>query len=198
MPTPPIATPPLLEYGIVPAPNYYEAMSFLSNIPRVAETEKEKELMNMGRKIIDIARKDLDSRGGTGNLASTLQVKMQTEGIVIMAGGMHGVARSGDSVYVDYAQYVEFGHKSRSGSWVPPHPYLYPAIEAVLNGTESDEPEGEKILHDIVAGARAASIAHTPMAVAESGMGLGGLLALSALAMTAVSGIFAGISGGGF
>ena len=192
MAAPPIATPPLLEYGIVPAPNYYKAMSFLSNIPRVADNVKDKEAMDIGRKIIRIARADLDGRGGTGNLSSTLQVKPQTKGIMVTAGGMMGTGSP--PVYVDYAQYVEFGHKSRSGSWVPPHPYLYPAIEAVLNGNGVEPPVGPKILQDITRQANARSIVGGTMGVAASGIGLGGLLALGALAMTAFAGVYSGIS----
>lgn len=32
-------------------------------------------------------------------------------------------------VAANYGIYVEMGHHTRSGSWVPPQPYFYPAVE---------------------------------------------------------------------
>jgi hypothetical protein len=39
-----------------------------------------------------------------------------------------GVMESAVGTDVLYAKFVELGHHSRSGSWVPPQPFLFPAF----------------------------------------------------------------------
>jgi hypothetical protein len=197
-----MAIPPLLEYSIIPGPSYYEGMSLLGNIPRVTNEVSREELTKFGREVMRIARADLGRRGGTGNLASTLRMRWEGEKMVIEAGGMMGVATTGDRTdnrEVDYAAWVELGHKSRSGSWVSPHPFLRPAIQLALSGEGENGgvPEGDKILNEILYTARAKAAVTAPAAVAESALGLGGLLAMGAVAMTAFSAIYAGSGDGG-
>lgn len=35
---------------------------------------------------------------------------------------------------VDYALYVEEGHKTRGGTWVPPQPFIRPSLDAAKKG----------------------------------------------------------------
>lgn len=55
----------------------------------------------------------------TGNLKNSIQTTMESDLTAVV-----GTA-------VEYAPYVELGHHTRGGGYVPPRPYLGPAAEAV-------------------------------------------------------------------
>lgn len=58
----------------------------------------------------------------TGALQSTIRVEMD-------ADGMGGSVIAGGENDVNYAYYVEMGHYSTGGNWVPPQPYMRPAAD---------------------------------------------------------------------
>ena len=58
----------------------------------------------------------------TGNLSRHLGIRKTADGIGREIGAL------GD---IKYAAYVEGGHQTRSGSWVPPQPFIRPSMDAV-------------------------------------------------------------------
>ncbi|MBX6770881.1 MAG: HK97 gp10 family phage protein [Chloroflexi bacterium] len=61
----------------------------------------------------------------TGNLKNSIQTTMESDLTATV-----GTA-------VEYAPYVELGHHTRGGGYVPPRPYLGPAAEAVRPSFEA-------------------------------------------------------------
>jgi len=186
-----MAEPPLLQFQITPAPSYFRAMTFLGNIPRAANTTPERNLVKAGSEIVRLARKNVNSR--TYNLASTIRVEFRGKNqIIVRAGGKWG--SGSPPKMVNYATWVEYGHGGPHPAG--PHPYMGPAIEAVMTGRSEagGDSLGAEILRDIVREANVRTTITAPIIGRQPGASLTGLLALSAIAMTAVSGIYAGIS----
>jgi hypothetical protein len=183
--------PPLLQYKMIPGPSYYRAMSFLGNIPRAADTVPMKEVNKAGSEIVRLARQNVNTR--TGNLESTIRVEITGRNqIVVRAGGKMGSGTP--PKFVNYAAWVEYGHGGPRPAG--PHPYMMPAILAVMSGDSGtgDGPLGPRILQNIIREANVRTTITAPIISRQAGSSLGGLLALSAVAMTAVSGIYAGIT----
>lgn len=173
--------PPLLQYKIVPGPSYYKAMTFLGNIPRAVQPVAKSELNEAASEIVKLARQNVNTR--TGNLESTIRVEIKGDQILIRAGGKEG---SGNPPkYVNYAAWVEYGHAGEKPA--PPHPYMMPAIVQVLGGGKPQQ----KILRGIIERANTRAFAMAPV---SQGLGLTGLLGLAAVGMTAMAGVYAGIT----
>lgn len=57
----------------------------------------------------------------TGRLSRSLGIRKTPDGI----------GREIGSFSVEYAAYVEDGHQTRAGTWVPAQPYIRPSIDAI-------------------------------------------------------------------
>lgn len=176
---------PLMNLGFFPAPNYWEAMGLLNSIPIEANRAPVQQMEKLGKKFVVAARAKINNR--THKLERSVGYTVNSKGELQLFAG-------DNEAY--YAAFVEFGHRNaKGGGMTPPHPYFFPAIQEVFG--EGGRKEKQEILGDILTRAymrsRGGGIAFV-MAPAQRGMGLAGLLAMSAVGMTAMSALYAGIT----
>ena len=171
--------PPLINFGIGPARNAYEAMGVLNAIPIESNRISINTSKKWGEKIVQRVRANLSDDSSppsnkTGNLSRSIGYKVdeKTGKLILYAGD--------EEAY--YAAWVEFGHLGPHPA--PPHPYFFPAIQEVLGTGEM----GKEILQDILKRAMTFRATGYTMKAMGGVAPLTGLFALGSIAMTAFSG----------
>jgi hypothetical protein len=186
-----------MNFSFTPANNYFDAMGFLYSIGLESQGLNQVEAAELGREIVQLAREDVKNRpysserqGQPSNLAASIQYEVSGGKLRLSAGGE----------MAPYAKWVEHG-----SSRAEPHPFLYPAIQAVLSMRETARGIQNGIINraQMRAPSLGRKVAGGASMIPMSGYrmraggeeGLSGLLALGAVGMTAMSGMFAISSG---